>query len=245
MTARRGVVAAVACALALGATSAPPAAASTDVGLETAILAGSHVGSDNPIAVGGVVPGALLEVVQHVGRFALALEGIPRVTASTGTIGSFGRSSASLSLLNATANVELGAARRYRAGLGFQLVNLENVNGRNGDRNAVRITSPIYTVGTSVGLGRGALDVDVAVDPNLRGILHVANAAGVATTDKPEIGAEIDYRAAYRWTRGAVTYRAGVRGLSYHTRNARVGDLVDRNVGGGVTFDARVALGAR
>lgn len=86
-----------------------------------AIVAGSHVGSENPVPVSGVVP----------------------------------------------------------FGFGFQLVNLRNVNGTNGDRTSVRIASPIYTV------------------------RHVAK----------------------------VDYRAGVRGLSYHTCNTSNGELVDRNVG--------------
>ncbi len=226
-------------------TFARAADLSTDVGLTAAIVAGSHVGSENPVPVSGVVPGALLQIVQHVGRFALAFEGVPQVAASTGTAGPFGRSSASLSLVNATANVDLDPARRYRVGLGFQLVNLSNVNGTNGDRNSVRIASPIYAVGTSLPLARGAIDFDVDVDPNLRGILHIFTKNNVASLDKPEAGAEVDYRAAYHWTRGNVTYRAGVRGLTYHTRNTSNGELVDRNVGAGVTFDARFALGAR
>jgi len=248
VTAVRCAVIAAAFALVFGRTCANATAAgetSTDVGLEAALVAGSHVGSENPIPVSGVVPGALLEIAQHLGRFALALEGIPQVAASTGTIGPFGRSSASLSLVNAMAHADLGAARRYRAGFGFQLINLTNVNGTNGDRNSVRIASPIYAAGTTLPLPRGAVDVDVNVDPNLRGILHIFNRAGVASNDKPEAGAEIDYRAAYRWTRGAVTYRAGLRGLSYHTRNTGNVELVDRNVGAGATFDVRFALGAR
>ncbi len=248
MTALRSCAAPVAFALAVFGCAPANASAQgtfTDVGLFTAIVAGSHVGSDNPIPVTGVVPGAALEIVQHVDRFSLALEGIPTVAASAGTLGPFGRSSASLSLLNATANVDLGAARRYRAGLGFQLVNLSNHNGSNGDRNTVRITSPIYAVGTSVPAARGFVDVDVNVDPNLSGILHIFNNAGIAQIPKPERGAEIDYRAAYRWRGGAVTYRAGVRGLCYHTRNTDNGELVDRNVGSGVSFDARFRLGAR
>ncbi len=221
-----------------------PAKAETDVGVFTAIVAGSHVGSENPIPLGGLVPGAALEVVQHAGRVALGFEGIPTVGAQAGTSGPYGRSSASLSLLNATATVDLDPRRRFRAGAGFQLINLANRNGRNGDRNTVRITSPIYTAGTTVPLRRGGIDIDLNVDPNLRGVLHIFPIDGT-TPEKPETGAEIDYRAAYRWTRGDLTYRAGLRGLSYHTRDTQTGELVDRNVGGGVTFDVRLALGSR
>jgi len=235
----------VACAAGTMFATCLPAGAETDVGLFTAVVAGSHAGSENPIAVTGVVPGAALEVVQHAGRFSLALEGIPTVAASAGGTGRFGRSSASLSLLNATANVELDPRRRFHIGTGFQLVNLSNRNGNNGDRNTVRIVSPIYTAGTSLPLARGAVDLDVNVDPDLRGILHIFHNDGSPGIDKPEAGAEIDYRAAYRWSRGDVTYRAGVRGLSYHTRNTTNGELVDRNVGAGVSFDARFALGGR
>ena len=245
---RCAALAALGLVFAVSCTRASASAASTtatDVGLFTAIVAGQHVGSDNPIPVDGVVPGAALEIVQHLNRFSLALEGIPTVAASAGTIGAFGRSSASLSLLNATANVHLGASRRYRAGLGFQLVNLANRNGSNGDRNTVRITSPIYTVGTSLPTSRGFVDIDLNVDPNLRGILHIVDNLGVAQVSKPERGAEVDYRAAYRWTRGDLTYRAGIRGLSYHTRNTSNGELVDRNVGAGVSFDVRLRLGVR
>lgn len=243
--ATRVVVTVIACAMLTFATFSARANAETDVGLFTAIVAGSHVGSDNPIPVSGVVPGAALEIVQHAGNFSLALEGIPTVAASAGEVGPFGRSSASLSLLNATANVDLDPRKRYRAGFGFQFINLSNHNGNNGDRNTVRIASRVYAAGTSLPLPRGAIDLDVNVDPKLRGILHIFTKDGVSELDKPEAGAEIDYRAAYRWTRGDVTYRAGVRGLSYHTRDTHTGELVDRNVGAGASFDVRFALGSR
>ena len=246
MTRARRTTCFVAIALVAATTTfASAAELSTDLGLTAGVFAGSHVGSENPIPVSGVVPGALLHIVQHVGRFSARFEGVPQIAASTGSTGPFGRSSASLSLVDATANIDLDSARRYRVGFGFQLVNLSNVNGTNGDRNSVRIASPIYAVGTSLPLARGAIDLDLNVDPNLRGILHIFTKDNVASLDKPEAGAEVDYRAAYRWTRGKVTYRAGMRGLSYHTRNTRNGELVDRNVGAGVTFDARFALGTR
>lgn len=217
----------------------------TEAGLLAAFVAGSHVGSENPIPVSGVVPGAALEIVHHAGFVSLALEGIPTVAAAVGTVGAFGRTSASLALVNATILVDLGPERRYRIGTGAQVVDLTNHNGLNGDRNTVRITTPIYSAGVTFPLRAGALDVDANVDPNLRGILHIYSFNGDERQNKPEAGAEIDYRAAYRWERGNVVYRAGVRGLSYHTRDTRTGELVDRNVGAGLTFDARFALGAR
>ncbi len=240
-----GFTALVACLGTVAAPSAARADSRTEIGTFAAVVAGSHVGSENPQPVGGVVPGAALEIVRHVGRVALQLEGIPTVAASTGTTGPFGRTAASLALLNSMLFVELGAQRRYRIGTGAQVVDLANFNGRNGDRNTVRITSPIYAVGGTLPLARGALDLDANVDPNLRGILHIFSYDGTERQNKPEAGAEIDYRAAYRWQRGNVVYRAGVRGLSYHTRDTRTGELVDRNVGAGVTFDVRFVFGGR
>ena len=91
-------------ALALVVLSAAPALADsntpTDVGVLTAILAGSHVGSENPEPVSGVVPGALLEITQHVDRVRLHLEGLPTIGVTGTNDGPFGHSSASLSLLN-------------------------------------------------------------------------------------------------------------------------------------------------
>lgn len=233
--------------LAVGALvpSAARADSRTEVGLFAAVVAGSHVGSENPIPVGGVVPGAALEVVRHIGFASLNLEGIPTVAAAAGSRGDFGRTSASLSLLDAVVLTDLGPQRRYRIGTGVQVVTLANHNGLNGDRNTVRITTPIYALGTTLPLRSGAIDLDANVDPNIRGILHVFSPSGDERQNKPEAGAEIDYRAAYRWQRGNIVYRAGVRGLSYHTRNTRSGELVDRNVGAGLTFDARFVLGAR
>lgn len=217
----------------------------TEVGIMAALVAGSHVGSENPVPVSGVVPGAALEIVRHAGFAALHLEGIPTVAASAGSLGAFGRTSASLALLNATLVFDLDAARRYRVGTGAQVVDLSNHNGRNGDRNTVRITTPIYTVGTTLPFGRGAFDFDLDVDPNLRGILHIFSPDGAERENKPEAGAEVDYRVGYRWERGNLTYRAGLRGLSYHTRNVRNGELVDRNIGAGATFDVRYVFGKR
>jgi hypothetical protein len=238
---------ACACAL-LGL--APAAARGADLGVDAgalaAILSGTHVGSDNPYPVAGVVPGAALEIVAHADRVRLHLEGIPTVAAAGSATGAFGRSSASLSLLNATLLVDVDRQRRFRLGGGYQIVNLANTNGVNGDRNRVRIASPIYAAGATLPLPAGHfVDLDVMVDPNLRGVLNVYDVRGVAYTNKPERGAEVDYAAAYGWRRGDVTYRLGARALSYHTRNLDNGELVDRNVGGGATFDVRFALGRR
>ena len=219
---------------------------STEVGIFAAVIAGSHVGSDNPLPVSGVVPGAALEVEQRVDRFRLHFEGIPTVAASAGTSGAFGRSSASLDLLNTTALVDVDAKHRVSVGFGYQLVNLSNKNGSNGDLNDVRITSPIYALALRLptGADRG-FEANLMADPNLRGNLLIFTYLGVPRTSKPEQGAEIDYAADYRVRRGHFVYRFGFRGLSYHTRNLDNGELVDRNVGAGVTFDARYHFGAR
>ncbi len=218
--------------------------ASTQLGVLTAVIAGSHVGFDNPQTTHGVVPGAALEATHRVRRLRIHLEGIPTVAARGSTAGAFGRSSASLDLLNATLTYGVGPAQRVRVGGGFQVVNLTNANGRNGDRNAVRITSPIYAAGATLPLRRDRfVEASVMIDPNVRGILRVAQATGAPRRPEPEVGAEVDYAAALGWCRGAVTYLVGARGLSYHTRDAERGNLIDRNVGAGATFEVRVALG--
>jgi hypothetical protein len=216
----------------------------TDVGVLTAIVAGTHVGSDNPAPVSGVVPGALLEVTQHLDRVRLHFEGLPTIGAAASNSGPFGHSSASLSLLNTTLMVDVDSQHRFRVGAGFQLVNLSSKNGNNGDLNEVRIVSPIYAVGTTLPLANDHfVEADVNVDPNLKGTLLVFNDLGQARTNKPEAGAEVDYRAAYGWRHRNVVYLLGLRGLSYHTRNTINGELVDRNVGGGATFEVRFLLG--
>jgi hypothetical protein len=216
----------------------------TDVGVFTAILAGSHVGSENPAPVSGVVPGALLELTQHVDRVRLHLEGLPTIGVTGSNDGAFGHSSASLSLLNSTIMVDLDAHSRFRVGGGFQLVTLTNSNGTNGDINKVRITSPMYAAGATLPLAKEHfVEMNLMVDPNLRGTLLVYNYLGQAKPNKPEIGAEVDYSAAYGWRRHDVEYLLGFRGLSYHTRNATLGNLVDRNVGAGLTFELRFLLG--
>lgn len=240
---------AVAVAAALVVVIAPVCAradSSTELGIFAAVVAGQHVGSDNPIPVNGIVPGGALELEQRVDRIRLHLEGIPTVSAAGSATGPFGRSSASLDLLNSTVLVDVDRNRRVSVGAGFQVINLASSNGTNGDINQARVTSPIYALAARFPIANDrAVETTVMVDPNVRGLLHVFTYAGVYVMDKPEIGAEIDYAAAYRWQRGRFVYRAGVRGLSYHTRNANGGELVDRNVGGGVSFDVRYRLGRR
>ena len=224
----------------------------TDVGLLTALVAGSHVGSDNPVPVSGVIPGALLEFTQHADRVRLHLEGIPTIAATGTNQGPFGHSSASLDLFNGTLMIDVDGARRLRVGGGVQIVNLANKNGTNGDRNDVRIASPIYAAGATLPLPKGRfVDLNLMVDPTLRGTLLVYNYRGQAQRtntgavqgNRPEAGAEVDYAAAYGWRRGNVVYLLGGRGLSYHTRNTNNGELVDRNVGGGATFEVRFLTG--
>jgi hypothetical protein len=236
----------LALAVFFGCSAVPVRAADTqtDVGLFTAIVAGTHVGSDNPVPVSGVVPGAAIEVTQHVDRLRLHLEGIPTVAATGSGSGPFGTSSASLDLLNTTILVDIDKHARFRVGAGYQLINLTNKNGNNGDRNDVRIASPIYAAGSTLPLPKDRfVELNLMVDPNLRGDLLVFNYLGVSHTNKPEQGAEVDYAAAYGWRHKNVEYLVGARALSYHTRNTMLGELVDRNVGGGATFEIRFLTG--
>ncbi len=220
--------------------------ASTDVGIFAAVVAGQHVGSDNPVPVSGVVPGAALEVEQRIDRLRLHLEGIPTVGASGSSSGAYGHSSATLDLLNTVASYDVDANRRVSVGAGYQLINLANTNGNNGDVNQVRIGSPIYALALRFPTNAThGFETNLMIDPNLRGVLNIFTYQDVARIPKPEQGAEIDYAAFYRWERGRVVYRVGVRGLSYHTRNLDNGELVDRNVGAGVSFDARYHFGAK
>jgi hypothetical protein len=239
---------ALALALAVGcaAGTAGAARAETDVGILGAVLAGTHVGSDNPTPVSGVVPGALLEATQRAKRVRLHLEGIPQVSAHAASPGVLGTSSASLSIVNATVLVDLDAHQRLRVGTGFQLVNLRNFNGNNGSTNQSRVASPIYAAGATLPLGgERFVDLNLMIDPNVRGILHVFDSSGAAAPQEVEDGAEVDYSAAYGVRRGRTTFLLGLRGLSYHTRDVATGQLVDRNVGGGVTFETRFVLGRR
>ena len=237
---------AVASAVAGAAAPARADDTSTDVGALAAVVAGQHVGFGNA-PLSGVVPGAALEITQHVDRLRLHLEGIPTVSATgIDSRGPFGNSSASLSLLNSTLLVGVDPHGYVRVGAGYQFVTLTNKDGTDGERNAVRIASPIYALAGTIPLRRHRfIETQLLVDPNLHGDLLVYDNLGNAGTNEPEQGAEIDYSAAYGWETAHVTYLAGVRGLSYHTKNANTGALVDRNVGGGVTFEARFHFGTR
>jgi hypothetical protein len=237
------------CALglaALPATAAPALADSaTDVGIFGAVLTGTHVGDGNA-PESGVVPGAALELTERVDRVRLHLEGIPTVTAGSTTRGAYGGTSASLSLLNSTVSFDLDAHRYFRVGAGYQFITLTNKDGLTGQRNAVRVASPIYSFATTLPLRPNHfIEGQILVDPNVRGNLLDFDHTGASLPTAPEQGAEIDYGAAYGWNAGRVTYLAGVRALSYHTRNDNSGALVDRNVGAGVTFEARFHFGER
>jgi hypothetical protein len=223
-----------------------PAAAETDLGVLAALLAGTHFGSDNPGPVSGFVPGALLEASQIWPRARIHLEGFPQIGATAPSTGVAGTSSATLSLLNAEAQVDLDKRHRFRLGAGFQVVNLSNFNGNNGDRNYARVTSPLFTAVADLPAGRErSVEMTLTGAPNVRGILHVFAAAGTSRTPKPEQGGEVDYSAAYAWHFPGATYLLGFRGLSYHTRNTDNGELVDSNVGAGVTFEARFRFGRK
>ncbi len=228
------------------AASFRPACAdtSTDVGAFAAVLAGEHVGFANPVPDSGVIPGAALEVTQHFDRVRIHLEGIPTVAATGSSSGYFGTSSASLSLLNSTVMVDVDRHRFFRIGAGYQLINLTNKNGDNGDRNDVRIASPIYAAACTLPVrANHFVEAQLLLEPNLRGNLLVFDHFGVSHPSEPEQGAEVDYSASYGVNAKRATYLVGVRGLSYHTKNVNTGGLVDRNIGGGVTLEARFHFG--
>ena len=229
--------------LALLFACAAPALAETDIGALAAVLSGTHVGADNP-SVSGVGAGALLEFTQTWDRFRIHLEGIPKVTVSgSAPTNGFGKSTASLSIVNATGMVDLDAHARIRAGAGFQLVNLRNFNGNNGDTNYARVTSPRFEVDSELPTAHNRfVALSFAVMPNVEGVLHAITITGIPEIDRPEHGSEIDYAAGYGWHAGAATYILGFRALNYKTRNTNTGELVDSNVGGGLTFEARFPI---
>ena len=244
---RRIVIArAIACAaIALAATTTSARAdSSTDLGVFTAIFGGTHVGFANPVPVSGVVPGAALELRSaSIACVCTSKAFRPSRRPAPGS-GSFGTSSASLSLLNSTVMVDLDAHRYFRVGAGYQLVNLTNKNGDNGDRNDVRIASPTFAFASTLPLATNHfVETQVLLDPNLRGNLLVFDYLGHGHPSEPEEGAEVDYGAAYGIAARHVTYLIGARALSYHTKNVRTGALVDRNTGAGATFEARFHLG--
>jgi hypothetical protein len=229
--------------LALFLMCAGAAQAETDVGALAAVLAGTHVGADNP-SVSGIGAGAFLELTQKWDRFRIHLEGIPRVTVSgSAPTNGFGRSVASLSILNVTGMVDLDAHQRVRAGVGFQLINLSNYNGNNGDTNYARVASPRYEIDSELPMARNHFfAMGLAVMPNVQGVLHAITIQNVPEIDRPEHGSEVDYSIGYGWHAGAATYILGLRAINYKTRNINTGELVDSNVGGGLTVEARFPI---
>jgi len=237
----------IATLLLAGFATAPALADSeTDIGAMGAIAYGQHVGAGDPTPVNGVAPAALIEATQYVNNIELHVEGFPSITASgVGASGPFGRSSATIGLLDAVLMLNVDRNRLFRFGVGEQWIGLRNFNGNDGSTNATHLANVIYAAGSTLPLPKHHfLELTTYVLPNVRADLSVFNAAGVAQPTEAEQGAEVYYSAAYGWTRGRSTMLLGVAGLSYHTRNVNDGSLVDRNVGGAVTFEYRYRFGA-
>lgn len=233
--------------LLLAALATAPALADseTDIGAMGALAYGQHVGAGNPTPVNGVAPAALIEATQYINNIELHVEGIPTITASgVGASGPFGRSSATISLLDALLMVNVDRARTFRVGVGEQWIGLRNFNGNDGSTNSTHLANVIYAAGSTLPLwNHHFIELTTYVLPNVRANLSIFNAAGVAQPTEPEQGAEVYYSAAYGWTHGRSTMLLGLVGLNYHTRNTNDNSLVDRNVGGGVTFEYRYRLG--
>lgn len=218
----------------------------TDIGAMAALAYGQHVGAGNPTPVNGIAPAALIEATQYVNNIQLHVEGVPAITASgVGAGGPFGRSSATISLLDTLLMVNVDPNRRFRLGGGVQWIGLRNFNGNDGSTNATHLANVIYAAGSTLPLANHHfVELTTYVLPNVRANLSVFNNLGVAQPTEPEQGSEVYYSAAYGWTRGRSTMLLGLAGLNYHTRNTNDGSLVDRNVGGAVTFEYRYRLGA-
>lgn len=226
------------------ATTTPALAdTSTDLGVMAALVGGQHVGEGNP-PVSGVFPAAILEFTQRVNSVRLHLEGIPTVTVTGLGSGPYGTSSATLGVLNATLMVDLDRHHRYRIGGGTQIINLSNVNGNNGELNYAHLALALYAAGATLPLPNGHfIELNLNLIPNVRTNLGEVGRDGIALPSQQEQGAEVDYAAAYGWQRGHFVYLVGIRGLSYHTRDATTGALIDRNVGGAATFEFRYHFG--
>jgi hypothetical protein len=227
-------------------TTAPAFADSAiDVGALAAVAYGQHVGFANPVPVNGVVPAAIIEATQYVNAIRLHVEGIPTVTASGYSGGAFGNSSARISLLDALLMVDVDSKRRFRLGGGVQTINLSNYSGYNGSTNDAHLANVVYAAGSTLPMPRQHfLEFNLYVLPNVRTNLLVFSPTGVAQPTEPEQGAEVYYSGQYGWHRGRNTFLLGFAGLNYHTRNTNTGGLVDRNVGGALTFEYRYRFGS-
>ena len=76
---------------------------------------------------------------------------------------------------------------------GYQLVTLTNKHGDNGDRNDVRIASPIYAFASMLPVAANHFaEAQLLVDPNLRGTLSVFDRLGRSHPNEPEQGADVD-----------------------------------------------------
>lgn len=218
---------------------------STDVGALAGIAAGQHVSTDQP-TTNGVAPAALLEFTQNVDAFHLHLEGFPSITASGINSGPFGHSSATISLLDAILTADVAPHSLFRVGGGVQMINLSNFNANDGSTNSAHLSVPLFAAGSTLPLPRAHFaELTLYVLPNVRTNLSVFNNAGVAQPTIPEEGAEVYYSAAYGWRRGRISYLLGLSALNYHTRNTSTGELVDKNVGGALTFEFRYRFGNR
>lgn len=236
-----------ACVFSLCMTTTVPALAdsSTDVGLFAGIAAGQHISTDQP-ATNGIAPAALLEFTERVDGIRLHLEGFPSITASGLSSGPFGHSSATISLLDAILYADVAPRSLVRLGGGVQTINLSNFNANDGSTNSAHLSVPLFAAGSTLPLPRGHFaELTLYALPNVRTNLSVFNNAGVAQPTIPEQGAEVYYSAAYGWRRGAMSFLWGLSGLSYHTRNTNDGSLVDRNVGGALTFELRYRFGSK
>ena len=228
------------------ATAPAFADSETDIGAMAAIAYGQHVGAGNPTPVNGVAPAALIEATQYINKLQLHVEGIPTITATgVGSSGPFGRSSATISLLDAVLMMNVDKSRIFRFGIGEQWIGLRNFNGNDGSTNSAHLANVIYAAGSTLPLSNHHfVELTTYALPNVRTNLAVFNAGGAPQPTEPEQGAEMYYNAAYGWTRGRSTMLLGFAGLSYHTRNTNNGSLVDRNVGGALTFEYRYRFGA-
>ena len=123
------------CAFAVVLLSTSAASAETDLGVLAALVAGTHVGAGNPQPDSGVA-GVRCSRRRSVGTASASTWKAFRKSALSGSsTGQYGRSSATLSIFNGTAQVAVDPKQMFRVGLGFQVVNLNNYNGVNGNRD--------------------------------------------------------------------------------------------------------------
>lgn len=217
------------------------ALAATYVGIQALALTGVHedvAGSQHGFAGGG-----FLELQVGGRRVRVHLEGVPVVSVPQQATAHYGQATPAIGIVDGALRLGLDRDGGLFAGFGADIINQHTPLPNLDQEVASRLAGFRVELGYRAQLGGWHfVEALVGAAPSLHGNDVYTYDIPLPREIKPELASEVDYSAAYGFTRGRSEWLFGLRAINFAAHYTQTGLAADRNAGFGFMAEWRALL---